>query len=98
MTGRELLQAVALSSEGHAYIRIRDSRWANPHAYARLRVVQMGHGPRALGPWVHLFDRPTQEAIGEPTPQAVLITATSLPAFFAEEVIEYTGPLDPKDV
>jgi hypothetical protein len=102
MTGRELIYSVALSKAGHAYVRVRNPKWANQHAYLRLSVLlnsDDGMPTRCLGPWAHLYDRPTQEVIGVETPQQIL---TLMPpfdynGFLTEEVDLFTGDLDPDD-
>ena len=101
MTGRELVDRAALSTAGHAYIRVREPQWANLHAYARFSVLT-GAGldqPRMLGPWMHLFDRHTQEVIGEPTPQALclLLQPGGSRGFLEANWIVYDGPIDPAD-
>lgn len=53
--------------------RFRKPQWSNPGAYLRIDIL--GDGTR--GPWAHLFDRLSQEAIGEPTPQTFLALALS---------------------
>lgn len=98
MTGQQLIETAELSVAGHAYIRCRDPNWASPQAYIRLSVL-LHNGQRTLGPWAHLFDRVTQEAIGEPTPQATL---TFMPpfnreAFFSQEYDPWAGDLDHED-
>jgi len=95
VTGQQLIDAAELSTVGHAYIRCREAIWANSNAYIRLSVV-VHDGKRLLGPWAHLYDRKTQEAIGEPTPQSLL---TVLPPFDRNAFLHgdhepWTGPLD----
>lgn len=98
MTGQELMDAATLPASGHVYLRVRESHWANPQAYARVSVLTMRDG-RSLGPWLHLFDRVTQELIGEPTPQAVawVMLPNAITRFLMTEQEVYTGPLDPTD-
>ena len=98
MTGQQIIDAAELK-HGHAHIRVRDRKWANPQAYMRLSVLQHDHDGRVIGPWAHLFDRQTQQAIGEPTPQAVL---TLMPpfntrAFLSGDFDVWTGDLDPAE-
>lgn len=95
MTGQELVDTAELSAQGHAYIRCRDAKWANPNAYIRLSVIRH-NDIRQLGPWAHLFDRQTQESIGEPTPQAVLTFQPpfNAAAFLSGDYEPWTGPLD----
>lgn len=99
MTGRAAIAAATVSKEGHAYIRLRETAWANPQAYARFSVVRTYDGSRTLGPWMHLFDRLTQEVIGVPTPQVhLLVLDPDMTARVLEEDHDvYTGPLDPAD-
>jgi len=61
--------------------------WANPEAYMKLVRVGEFHGPVA-----RLYDRQTQEAIGEPTPQEFIATSMASPDW-----MPYTGPLDKAD-
>ena len=100
MTGQELIDHAPLSKVGHGYVRVRDSKWANPDAYLRLSVFLRAENGRVLGPWGHLFDRRTQEAIGEKTPQQLLTFAPpfSKVEFLAGNISPYTGPLDPADL
>jgi hypothetical protein len=90
MTGRELLDSAQIPG----FIRFREPIWASPACYMRLYVTEHG-----IGPWGHLFDRPTQQAIGEPTPQ---VFPTFGRAFMIEPLLNvivepYTGELDPAD-
>lgn len=47
--------------------RFRRPMWASPDAYAYVYMKDGFHGP-----WLKLYDRKVQVAIGEPTPQTVL--------------------------
>lgn len=67
--------------------RVRRPMWSNPNAYVRLDLVDGGRGP-----WLRLYDRTSQEAIGEPTPQVAPCFNDSL-----TDYEEYTGPIDPVD-
>lgn len=67
--------------------RVRRSMWANPKAYARIDLVSGG-----MGPWLHLYDRSSQEVIGEPTPQTVLNIGDA-----SDDYEEYKGEIDPAD-
>jgi hypothetical protein len=95
MTGQQLIDSV---TSPHVYIRIRDPKWANPDAYLRLSVMVID-GDTEIGAWAQLFDRRTQEVIGEPTPQQILTfnSVFNMKAFLEDEVDEYTGPRDTKD-
>lgn len=64
----------------------------------RLSVIESA-GKRSLGPWVHLFDRVTQEAIGERTPQVVLVIMApfNLRAFVTQDYDPWLGALDVAD-
>jgi len=69
--------------------RLRLEVWADPHAYLKLDLLPGGMS----GPWAHLYDRVTQEAIGEPTPQDIL-------AFHLDSddrFVAYAGPRDRDD-
>lgn len=68
--------------------RFRRPIWADPNDYARVDVI---NGMR--GPWLHLWARRTQEAIGERTPQDVLNLAQDPTSDYEP----YTGALDPED-
>lgn len=74
--------------------RLRCPNWVNPEAYIRIDILQ-DKGKNCHGPWMRLFDRVTQERIGEPTPQTVLITIGN--TLEADDIVEYTGPRDPAD-
>lgn len=98
MTGQQMIDAAELSAAGHAYIRCRQSNWADPNDYVRLSVLRVADG-RSLGPWAHLFARRTQEAIGEITPQAILTIRPPFngATFLTGEYDTWAGPLDPAD-
>lgn len=70
--------------------RLRLPVW-NPAAYIKIDIIQQGK-TRFIGPWFHLYDRATQEAIGEPTPQHALRIGDNESDYEA-----YTGPLDKDD-
>jgi hypothetical protein len=99
VTGQELVDQVELVEPFQSgYLRVRLPQWANPQAYVRLYIVGSSAGGRAFGPWGHLFDRSTQEAIGVATPQEfVLFGAMNTKTFLREEAQPYTGQLDPSD-
>ena len=98
MTGRTLVNTALMNKGKHTYVRVRDPKWANPDAYLRLSVIEH-RDERSIGPWGHLFDRRSQEAIGEPTPQQLftMMPPFDFAAFMDEEVVLYTGPFDPAD-
>lgn len=97
------MASVDLTTPYPHYVRFRDPKWANPDAYARLSVVEItgkdGSVGTTIGPWVHLFDRRTQEAVGEPTPQHTpsFMPPFNFKTFLAEELEEWKGPLDLAD-
>lgn len=64
--------------------RVRLDRWANADAYLRITIF---NGYPAIN--AHLFERNTQEAIGEPTPQLISILGDE-----GTDYVEYQGPLD----
>lgn len=66
--------------------RLRMPIWANPRAYGRIDILD-----GFMGPWFHLFDRQTQEAIGEPTPQTILVMQVE------GQFDPYDGQLDEAD-
>lgn len=68
--------------------RIRRPMWADEKAYARIDLV----GDGKLGPWLHLYDRGAQTAIGQPTPQDVMCIGDT-----TDDYVEYTGEIDPAD-
>lgn len=47
---------------------VRKPQWANPQA--RVKLDKFGE---YYGPWGHLYDEPTQTAIGVPIPQDFLV-------------------------
>lgn len=98
MTGQQLIDAVALGESELGFVRCRDAKWANPDAYLRLAVLVID-GQRNIGPWAHLYDRATQEAIGEPTPQAFVtfMAPFNMSAFLTQDYDPWTGALDPAD-
>jgi hypothetical protein len=99
MTGQQLIDATVIAVHGIGYLRFHDPVWGNPEAYMRLAVV-VTNGERHLGPWGSLFDRRTQEVIGEPTPQDILIVSKAVfdtKAFKEAELEQWTGALDPAD-
>lgn len=65
-------------------LRVRQNHWANPSAYLKIDVFD-----GLLGPWGHLYDRPTQEAIGAATPQTFPLFGES-----SSEWVEWSGPTD----
>ena len=69
--------------------RIRRPMWADEKAYARIDLV----GDGMMGPWLHLYDRGAQSAIGEPTPQDVIAIGDT-----TEDYVEYKGEIDTADV
>ena len=99
MTGQQMMDAADLGRAGHAYIRFRESIWANPNAYMRLSVLITSTQERYLGPWLHLYDRMTQEMIGEPTPQNYLTfyPPFNKERFLTEHYVVWLGELDPAD-
>ena len=66
--------------------RVRRPMWSN-HAYVKLTVAG-----GMLGPWMSLYERSTQEAIGEPTPQRALCIGD-----LTDDYVEYIGELDVED-
>ena len=71
--------------------RLRDPKWANPNAYLKIDIVEQD-GRKFHGPWVHLYDRLTQELSGLPTPHTVSMLMLS-----GEPGVAYDGPLDEVD-
>jgi hypothetical protein len=69
--------------------RVRRANWT-PTAY--LCVYRREDG--AVGGWSYLFDRPTQEAIGESTPQPILCGFNPNEG----EWVLWEGPLDEADM
>lgn len=77
--------------------RVRCAIWTNPNAYMKFHLTK--HEDKTFhGPWVELWDRETQELIGEPTPQILLIPGSPLMSDPGNGWSVYTGPLDPADV
>lgn len=73
--------------------RVRKTVWINPYAYLRQDILKHeSANERFCGPWCHLFDRKTQELIGEPTPQSILAMYCE-----ADDWEIYTGPIDEND-
>lgn len=99
MTGQQLIDAVELNGFGHAYVRCRDPKWADPNDYLRLSVLITQGNKRSIGPWAHLFARRTQEIIGEKTPQVMFTFQKpfDIATFLTEELEQWTGELDPAD-
>ena len=74
--------------------RVRLPQWANPDAYLKLDLMADGK----MGPWLHLYDRRSQEVIDEPTPQNVI---GAWQTRGDDDFEEYKGPIDqaePKEV
>ena len=67
--------------------RVRRPMWVNDRAYARIDLIG-----EAVGPWLHLYDRAAQNAIGEPTPQSVLNIGDT-----TADYVAYTGQIDVED-
>ena len=67
--------------------RVRRPMWANPNAYARIDLVSGG-----MGPWLHLYDRDSQEVIGATTPQRFMLLNDTL-----NDYEEYQGEIDRTD-
>lgn len=72
--------------------RLRMPRWAPTDAYMLLYIID-----GELGPWVKLYSRTEQQAIGEPTPQ-MFLSYTYEKSFDREEYEPYTGEKDVKDI
>lgn len=68
--------------------RFRRPMWADEETYAQIDVID---GLR--GPWLHLWNRDVQKAIGEPTPQNIINIQKDL----TDDYVPYTGPRDPED-
>lgn len=66
--------------------RVRRPNWPKG---AYLKLSLLGNGMR--GPWLRLYDRVCQEAIGEPTPQVIIAIGE------VSDFEEYTGVLDESD-
>ena len=95
VTGRQIINRTVFDGP-HTYLRVRRPQWANPEAYYRVSLLRSHDGSVQLGPWLHLFDRKTQEAISVETPQAMLILG-KIDSFHKSVFDLYTGPLDPAD-
>lgn len=63
-------------------LRVRLPHWVDEETYIKFS-----------GPWAHLYSRPTQEAICEPTPQSFL----AFEVFDVSGFELYKGPLDEED-
>jgi hypothetical protein len=72
----------------HGIRRVRLAKWAYPTAYLKQDLFGEDRGP-----WVHLYERATQETIGESTPQTFLVMLVDDEDGFTP----YDGPLDPAD-
>lgn len=68
--------------------RVRRPMWADEKTYARLDLV----GDGRMGPWLHLYSRAEQSAIGEPTPQEIMCVGDT-----TDDYEEYTGETDSDD-
>lgn len=79
------------TSQGIA--RIRLPQWENPDAYLRIDLIDID-GTWGHGPWLHLFDRPSQEIIEAPTPQTLLYV---LLYSDTNDFEKYSGPIDEAD-
>lgn len=73
-------------------LRVRRATWPAT-SYMVLWVATGTDGRRCLGPWFWLFDRRTQEAIGEPTPQKATTIGWDW-RYERGEYEVYAGPLD----
>lgn len=94
MRARRKVRAKLLSIEEAVQAgiaRVRDPQWANPEAYMLLHLVD-----GKMGPWILAFDRTTQEAIGQPTPQRIGVWHPWLHTN-VKGVVAYTGPRDRED-
>jgi hypothetical protein len=69
--------------------RLRRPMWPES-AYIKLAPVD-----EYIGPWAYLYDRQTQSAIGEPTPQTVLVIGAAHE--YCNDFEPYTGLLDESD-
>ncbi len=74
-------------SAKHGISRVRRPMWAYETSYLKIDLRPDG----MRGPWLHLFDRGTQEAIDEPTPQTFIAEDTT------DDYVAYEGPLDRED-
>ena len=68
--------------------RVRRPMWADAKAYAKIDLV----GDGMMGPWLHLYDRGIQNAIGEATPQEMMCVGDT-----TDDYEEYTGEIDLAD-
>ncbi len=71
----------------HGIRRLRRPVWAHPEAYLRIDILD-----GRVGPWFHLYERKTQEVIGEKTPQTFIGLGDT-----TDDYEPYAGPLDPAD-
>lgn len=69
--------------------RMRLPYWVSQTDYLCIACTQEGQP----GPWAHLFSRPVQEAIKEPTPQSCFWYLDT-----SNEWVPYTGVLDKADL
>lgn len=67
--------------------RLRKSNWANPKTYVKIDLFDDG----LMGPWLHLYDRETQQLLGSLTPQTVLADDMT------DDYEEYKGHIDEED-
>ena len=65
--------------------RLRRPMWANKNAYIKIDLLEDGF----MGPWMHLYDRPMQDLLGESTPQSFFASPDTVCDY-----IEYSGELD----
>lgn len=68
--------------------RLRRPMWVNLESYVKVDIFSGGR----IGPWLHLYDRPIQEMLNDPTPQPILSVGDD-----TEDWEEYTGLLDAED-
>jgi hypothetical protein len=66
--------------------RVTKTAWSDG-TYLKINLVDDGYGP-----WVHLYDRPTQEACGFEIPQSILSWKVK-----DNDFTTYEGPLDRGD-
>lgn len=94
MVHLKLKQKEALSDlMRRGVMRVRKEVWANPAAYMSVHLSKQPDGTHNHGPWAKLWDRKTQTAIEEPTPQTMLIFGSESD----DQFVPYDGPLDPDD-
>lgn len=87
------MKLLDLATKGHR--RARRSIWASPECYLRLpRRKCVGDGLIIYEIWSFLFDRATQQLIGEPTPQELFTPSIDAPE---DDWEPYSGPIDPED-